>query len=136
MARRRSGYQNTGPPLRMIRLPSYKVMGRWAMGEKPGESDTGPGWRRAQAMLPRVSVRKTPRTGDEMPAGDDERARTDDGRRPGLATLLMLVILAVSASGASLVFDAGMSGFLMVFGLMMLAAVLLDIVFRVDVFRQ
>ena len=87
-------------------------------------------------MLPRVSVRKTPRAGDETPAGDDERERTDDGRRPGLATLLMVVILAVSASGASLVFGAGMSGFLMVFGLMMLAAVLLDIVFRVDVFRQ
>jgi len=87
-------------------------------------------------MLPRVSVRNTPRTDDEPPDGDGERERMDDGRRPGLATLLMLVILAVSASGASLVFGAGMAGFLMVFGVMMLAAVLLDIVFRVDVFRQ
>lgn len=86
-------------------------------------------------MLPRVSVRKTPRTG-ESPVEDDEAERADDGRRPGLATLLMLVILAVSASGASLVFGAGMAGFLMVFGVMVLAAVLLDIVFRVDVFRQ
>jgi hypothetical protein len=86
-------------------------------------------------MLPRVSVRKTPRT-DEPPAEGDERERTNDGRRPGLATLLMLVILAVSASSASLVFGAGISGFLMVFGVMMLAAVLLDIVFRVGVFRQ
>lgn len=87
-------------------------------------------------MLPRASVRNTPRTGEPPAENDETGERAGDGRRPGLATLVMLLILAISASGASLVFGAGMAGFLMAFGVMVLAAVLLDTVFHVDVFRQ